>query len=147
MGFSELVTQIILVFLFILIFLTLFNSYKTYVESTSEQANYMLDQIVSRVQTNFEILDANYTAGNLVLTLKNTGSTKLNTDLMDAYIGGEKVSRNDLSFVMFNKTSSDLLWGPTEALNISLSKVISGRTLIQISSEYGISAYHQIMVE
>jgi len=98
-----------------------------------------------RVQTNFEIIESSYAGETTQLTLINIGSTKVDTELMDVYVNGDKINRNEIEFNIYNQTASNLLWGPTEALNISFTQSLSGRNLIQVSSQYGISAYTQII--
>jgi archaellum component FlaF (FlaF/FlaG flagellin family) len=146
MGFSELVAQIVLVFLFIVIFLTLFTSYKNYVESTSSHTDYLFNQMNLRLQTDFKIVDSDYQAGFVTITLINKGSVRLNTDFVDLYVNGNKLLREDISFNIFNKTFNDVFWNPTEAMNISFFMIMEDRNLIQVSSQHGVSAYHQIVI-
>ena len=98
MGFADLAAQVILVFIFIIIFVSLFTSYRSYIDSTSSNLDYVYGDLINKIQTDLQVVDANYTAGTTVLTLQNTGSTALDTGLIDVFVNGEKLARSSLTF-------------------------------------------------
>lgn len=145
MGFSDLAAQIILIFIFLVIFVSMFVAYRDYVNSASQNLDYVYEELSNRIQTDLEVVYTNYTAGNIKLTLINTGSTTLDYHLIDIFVNGDKINRSTVAYTIFNQTNDFLYWNPTEALNISFSKTLTSRSLVQVSSQYGISTYTQIM--
>jgi archaellum component FlaF (FlaF/FlaG flagellin family) len=144
MGFADLAAQVVLVFIFIIVFVSLFTSYKSYVESASSNTEFIYKELNDRIQTDVEIIDSNYSSGTINLTVENTGSTTLDKDLVDVFVNGEKMNRSVLTLTIYNQAMDNLYWNPTEYLNISFSETITGRSLVQVSTQFGISAYEQV---
>ncbi len=146
MGFSEIVSQVLLVFLFIVIFSSIFLIYRSSVKSLSSDVQTVYEDLNRKVHTDIKILNEVNSSIYHTLTLVNTGSITLDLKYLDVFVNSERISRDDLSFELFNQTIDALLWNPTEALNISFSKSLSGQVLFQVTTDGGISAYYQRVV-
>lgn len=146
MGFGSIVAQIVLIFIFIIVFSTLFMQHQSFVTQKSDFMTFFYQEVLPKVQTHITITELFYNDSFSVITLKNTGSTIIDPTYVDVFVNGDKVQRGDFSFIIFNQTSDPLLWNPSEALNISFSRALSGRVQYRVSTANGISAYEQLVI-
>lgn len=146
MGFADLAAQIVFVFIFMVVFVSLFTAYRNYVANASEDLEVMYANINDRVQTDFEIGTYSYVGGVLSFNVSNTGATTLDYELVDVFVDGERIPRSDVTRGLSNQIIDFQNWNPTEDLDISFTKALSGEILVQVSSEHGISAYKRMTV-
>lgn len=144
MGFADIAAQVVLIFIFIIIFTTLFTQYQTSAVERAEYNQFLYDDLTNKIQTDVEIVYVNKQGAGNNLIIVNTGSTTLDPNLIDVFYNGEKIPRSDLTLTLYNQTNDPQLFNPTESLNISFSQSGSGRILYQVSTQYGISAYRQV---
>lgn len=145
MGFAEIVAQVVMIFLFVVIFSSLFSQYQSSAQERAEYNEFLYKDLTNKIQTDIEIVSINSTGSNHKLTVVNTGSTTLDSSLIDIFLNGNKLLRTDLTIEIYNQTSDPQLFNPTEAMNISFNQAVSGRILYQVSTQYGISAYKQVV--
>lgn len=145
MGFADIVAQVVLIFLFIIIFTSLFTQYQSSVTERAEYNQFLYEDLTNKIQTDIAIVSANKTGSTNLLTVTNSGSTILDPNLIDVFFNGDKISRSDLTLELYNQNSDPQLFNPTESLNITFSQSGSGRIVYQVSTQYGISAYKQVV--
>lgn len=144
MGFSQIVGQLAFIFIFLIMVAFLFNSYRTYFETGSEDSAALHEALDNKLKTNMDIIGSGYSFGYTTLTLENTGSTTLDPEQLDVFYGGAKVSRDSTTYVLLDTSYDPLYWNPTEHINLTVPVFVFSDVLFRVSNQYGSSAYEVV---
>lgn len=146
MGFSNIVSQVVLFMSILFAIVTLSMVYKTYVTTTNLSLRTQHDQMMQMIDTSFYISNFTYnsTTSNVVMNIKNTGAVKLNMDEMDIFIDNQRIERNSTDRTLDFLESKNLVnpeqWDPGEYVVANISRSLSsGNHVIRISVENGIA--------
>lgn len=145
MGFSNIVSQVVLFMSIMIVIVVLSVVYKTYVTTTNLSLKIQQEKAVAKIDTSFKILNGTYDSldNNVLVYLENTGSIKMDPKYIDVMVDNERLSRNSTNRVVELVASTNLinfnLWDPGELIKINVSKTLAqGAHLIRVSVENGI---------
>lgn len=145
MGFSNIVSQVVLFMSVMIVIVVLSVVYKTYVTTTNLSLKIQQEKAVAKIDTSFKILNGTYDSfdNNVLVYLENTGSIKMDPKYIDVMVDNERLSRNSTNRVVELVASKNLinfnLWDPGELIKINVSKTLAqGAHLIRVSVENGI---------
>lgn len=145
-GFGNIVSQVVLFMSIMIVIVVLSIVYKTYVTTTNLSLKIQQEQVVSRIDTSFSILNVTYDSSDddVYFYLENTGSVKLNPDLTDVFLDGARIPRNMSLLDVEILSSSNLVnyehWDPGETLKLNLTQTLSaGSHIISVATENGVS--------
>ena len=143
MGFSTVVSQVVLFMSILMIIVVLSVVYSTYVNSSNQALEDQQNQMRLQLDTSFEIINSSYSANQINVYLKNTGSIKMSIESIDFYLDNERVARNDTNLTKTIVASTNLInpnfWDPEEELLFQYNKTgLAGNHLMRFGVENGV---------
>lgn len=144
MGFSS-ITATLIMFIAVMSLATgLVMVMKTTVDETSSSLTIRTDILKNTLQTEIDVSSISYNNITEVTTInmQNVGKTKLKTDLVDIYLDGIFMPRNDsnrtIKVIESTDTKNPGIWDPSEVLEIKVFKNMTKEThTIVVTSQYG----------
>ncbi len=119
------------------------KSYDQYTNARNEQNTKM----IFKVQTDLRIENVKSNGDNLVVTVKNTGSTQLNKVYTDLIIDGTFYPKDNIKKIVDNNQDTKI-WFPGENLELTTDNIFNfvntAASRVKVVSEYGISDYEDI---
>lgn len=146
MGFSGIVSFILLFFALLIVMSTFILIQGEVVESTNLNYEIQKERLKTEARAGIEIVnisfDNNTDPDTTTVFVLNSGSVKLETEYIDAYIDDYKVPRDTdnrtISFAADSVTINPLHWDPDEKIKIEIYKDIANVThIVTIASRYG----------
>ncbi len=145
MGFSGIVSQVMLIFTVIGMTALILVTYRSYVTQTNMSLAVQEQQLQGALNTNILIENATYnaTGKEISLTVKNTGSQTLSPDHIDVFVDRVRIPRSTANRTMALVPETNLvnptLFDPEEELNITIFRALSpGNHLVEVVTSYGI---------
>ena len=144
MGFSNVVSQVILFMSVLLAVVMLSIVYKGYITTSNTAFETQNERLVQRFDTSFDINSADYSSAEKKVTieLENTGSIKLDPEMVDVFVDDERIGRDsslrEVSVV--KNIINDKHWDSGERLSVNVTKDLeSGSHLVRLASENGVT--------
>ena len=145
MGFSTLVTNVIM-FVAVISLTTAFVAiFKTYVDESTSSISIQSKVISNNLKIDLNIVTISYDNNTEKITshIQNTGKTKLDLDYVDVYIDDIFVPRvtSNRTINVLNSTEIENpgIWDPKEVIEINVYMNLSkGTHKIAVSTEYGV---------
>jgi len=129
MGLATVAAQIILFTTLIYAATVLVISIKDYSLTATDSFDQKHELSLDELKTDIDIQSIIYVAGNISISVKNSGKTILKLDYIDVYVNGTRIPRNDTNRTISMNSTSDLfnpgLWDPDEYLNIYVNETIA----------------------
>jgi archaellum component FlaF (FlaF/FlaG flagellin family) len=146
MGFSNIISQVVLFMSILFTIVVLSIVYKTYITTTNLSVQTQQQNFVDRIDTAFSIISTDYNSSSseITLELKNKGSTTLKPEDIDIFVDAVRVSREPASRTITIIASTNIvnenLWDSGESVEIVISKnLAAGMHAIKIGVENGVS--------
>ena len=145
MGFSTLVTNVIM-FIAVISLTTAFVAiFKNYVDESTNSINIQSEVISNNLKTDINIITASYSNATEKTTVhvQNTGKTKLDLDYVDVYIDDKFIPRDSSNRTIKVLKSTEIenpgIWDPKEVVEIVVNMNLSrGEHKIAVATEYGV---------
>lgn len=152
MGFSTIVSNVMMFITLSIVFVALILIYGNYVKTTNNALSTQEDRFVSKINTKLTIAtNTTYNAGKsfALVFVTNSGSTTLNGNNTEVYVDSVRILRTQREFWLLPSTNvaNPKMWNPGEVARFNItSSLIAGYHQITITTENGISTGTVIQV-
>jgi archaellum component FlaF (FlaF/FlaG flagellin family) len=142
MGFGNIVSQVILFMSIMITLIVVSLVFKNYITTTNLSLEIQHNNIVNKLDTSFSIIDASYNELDKIITisLRNTGSLKLDPNYIDLFVDTNRFSRSNFEIQLLEETNliNSLHWDPGEILIIKAPYELFDNSLLRLSVQNGI---------
>jgi len=149
MGFSSIISQIVLVFTMIGIIALVILTYRDYITDTNIAMKMQEQKIAEKINTNIWLNNLTYNNSKINVTVKNIGSTTLKPSEVDIFVDKTRIPRStdNRTMSILNDIVNPGLWDPAEKLFITISKTLStGTHRVEVITHQGIRSAEIIEV-
>lgn len=141
MGFSSIVSQIMLVFTMIGIITLVVVTYKGYVSDTNTAIQMQEKKVQEKINTNILITNITYNNPELNITVKNIGGTILKLEDIDIFVDDIRIPRKEANrtFTLTQNIVNKELFDPAEKLLINVTiQLGTGYHRVEVLTQQGV---------
>lgn len=134
MGFSDVVTQLIMFIAVVTVSVSLIFVFTNQVNDSSSSVSIKQKYLSNQIKTAIVIENADYTGGATTFYARNLGGTQLYPNQTAVYINGERLASDNLSISLeedTNKINTDL-WDKGEIVKFVATKTLTASSTQQI---------------
>lgn len=145
MGFSGIISTMIMFIAVVSLALTVIGAFKTISDDTSSSMLIQSNTIKNTMRTDITIENIDYDNVTDITTInvRNTGSTVLDIDQVDVYLDGlftpRNVSNRTIEVISSTEVKNPGLWDPNELIQIEVFKALAtGDYGVAVSTQYSV---------
>lgn len=134
MGFSDVVTQLIMFIAVVTVSVSLIFIFNSQVSESSSALSARQKYMSNQIKTSVVIENAFYSGGDVVFYVRNVGSTQLYPNQTSVYIDGDRISTSNLSIEISEDTDTTNtgVFDKGEIMTIQATKTLASDETHQI---------------
>jgi archaellum component FlaG (FlaF/FlaG flagellin family) len=149
MGMSNVASHLIMFIAILSISTMLVSVFNQQMDNTASSIVVQQNYLAQQLKTDISIEVVNYVNGTenqTTVYLENTGATILDIDMIDLYIGGERIARNTTERIITMLSDTDFTnighWDPKEQVKIVVNRTLQENMTYKlvVTSQYGATA-------